>query len=472
MRGMYRVPWIIKYRPKTVDDVVNQAEAKALAIKWIKSWLSGKPVRKAALFHGPPGSGKTSLAEALAREYGLEYVEMNASDYRRASDIERIAKTAATQRGLFGRGKLILLDEIDGISGKADEGAVQAILDLITTTKNPVVMTANDPWDQKLRPLRDSALMISFRRLTKTDVKKVLRKICEAEEVICEEDAINFIAEKAEGDLRSALNDLEAVAEGFGKVSLSTAKALLRPRDRTYNPFDVVRRIFIAKYAWQARQAASQTDMSPDDLLQWINENLPTQITDPEDLWRAYESLSRADIYFGRIVKSGSWDLLPYAIEMMTAGVTLSIKNNVRAKYKWVKYRFPQKILLMSRTKETRQVREALASLISNHIHASRRKVKNDVLPYLQVIFEKNTDEAAKLVVGLNMPDNFVKYLSPKNAPEIIGKAEKLRELLMKELREEGVQEEISSEESRKRVPKKGSKKGVGGGLEAFFKKK
>ncbi|MCD6324628.1 MAG: replication factor C large subunit, partial [Desulfurococcales archaeon] len=386
-------------------------------------------------------------------------------------DIERIAKTAATQRGLFGRGKLILLDEVDGLSGMADEGAIQAILDLISNTKNPVVMTANDPWNQKLRPLRDAALMIAFRRLTKTDVKKVLRKVCESEGVACEEDAINYIAEKAEGDLRSALNDLEAVAEGFGRVTLSIVKSLLRPRDRVYNPFDVVRKIFIAKYAWQARQAASQTDMSPDDLMQWINENLPTQITDPEDLWRAYESLSRADVYFGRIIRSSSWDLLPYAIELMTAGVSMSIKNNVRSKYKWVKYRFPQKILLMSRTKESRQIREGLASLIGEHIHASKRKVKTDVIPFLQVIFEKNVEEATRLVVGLNMPDNFVKYLSPKNAAEILSRAERLREELMKELREAVKKEEKGESTGKKPTKRRGSAKKAGG-LEAFFKKK
>ncbi len=480
---MRRLPWVIKYRPKRVDDVVNQKEAKALAIKWIKSWQTGKPVRKAALFHGPPGSGKTSLVEAIANEYGYELIEMNASDYRRASDIERIAKVAATQRGLFSRGKIVLLDEVDGLSRMADEGAIHAILDLIQTTKNPIVMTANDPWDQKLRPIRDAALMVGFRRLTKTDVKKVLRRICELERIECEEDAINFIAEKAEGDLRSAINDLEAIAEGFGRVTVRLAKAILRPRDREYAPFDVVRKIFISKYAWQAKQAASQTDLSPDELKQWINENLPIQIHDPVDLWRAYEALSKADVYFGRIIRSGSWDLLPYAIEMMTAGVSLSIKNDVRAKYKWVRYQFPQKILLMSRTKEVRQLREKIAEIIGAHIHASKRKVKNDVLPYLKIIFTNNPEYAARISVGLNLSEQMIKYLSPENYQQIIALAKKLREELKEELRKstEKVKppaeetkpktQEVGKKEKRtKKTTKRKSKKG-GTGLEAFFKK-
>ena len=430
---MYRLPWVNKYRPRRVDDVINQAQAKALAVKWIKSWISSKPVKKAALFYGPPGSGKTSLAEALAREYGFEYLEMNASDYRRASDIQRIAATAARQKGLFGRGKLIVLDEVDGLSGLADEGAIQAILGLIDKARNPVVLTANDPWSLKLRPLRDAALMIGFRRLTKTDVKKVLRRLCELERLNCGEDAINYIAVKASGDLRSAINDLEAAAEGFREVTLELVKALLRPRDRVFTPFDIVRKIFISKYAWQARQAASQTDLTPDDLKQWINENLPIQIQEPEDLWRAYDKLSRADVYFGKIVKSGSWSLLPYAIELMTAGVSLSIKKNVKAKYRWIRYRFPQKILIMSRTKEARRVRESLALLIGEHIHASKRKVKNDVLPYLKIIFNSNLEAAARIAVGLNMPEEYIKYLSRANYKAIISTAKKFRKELAKE---------------------------------------
>lgn len=484
---MPRLPWVIKYRPKRVDDVVNQSEAKAVALKWIKSWVAGNPVKKAALFNGPPGCGKTSLVEALANEFGYELIEMNASDYRRATDIERIAKVAATQRGLTGRGKLILLDEVDGLSRLADEGAIQAILDLIKITKNPVVMTANNAWEQKLKPIRDASLLVNFRRLTKTDVKKVLRRICELERIRCDEDAINFIAERAEGDLRSAINDLEAVAEGFGRVTLKICKAVLRYRDRVYAPYEVVRKIFISKYAWQARQAASQTDLSPDELMQWINENLPLQITDPEDLWRAYEKLSRADVFFGRIVKSGSWDLLPYAIELMTAGVALSIVNDPKARYKWVKYQFPQKILLMSRTKEMRQLRERVAEVIGRHILASKRKVKNDVLPYIKIIFDRNPEYAARLAAGLNLDEHMIKYLSPQNAAIISKMAaeiwrETAREALKKhaqpakEVKEEarlpeeqqGIKGGVTEKKPKKRRKRKEIK---GKGLDAFFKK-
>ena len=473
-----KVPWVIKYRPKRVADVVNQDEAKQLVLKWIKEWFAGKPSRKATLFYGPPGCGKTSLAEAVASEYGLEYLEMNASDYRRASDVERIAKIAAMQRGLFTKGKLILLDEVDGMSRVADRGAMEAILDLIKITRNPIIMTANDPWNPSLRPLRESVLLVPFRRLTKTDIKKVLGKICKLEGLTCDDDAIKYIADKAEGDLRSAINDLQAVAEGYGRVTLSIVKAVLRARDIVYDPFEVVRRIFISKYAWQAKLAASQTDLSPDELVQWINENLPRQISNPEDLWRAYEALSRADVYMGRIVRTGSWDLLAYAVELMSAGVSLAVRTDVRSKYRWVKYSFPQKILIMARTKEVRQIREDLATIIARHLRISKRLAKSDVIPYLIAIFESNPEYAASLVVGLNLSDSMIKYLSPRHSSRIIELANKIREQIAKEAREtarkEVAKEKTSKPEAEapkaKKVKRK-KKKEEGAGLEAFFKK-
>jgi len=468
-----KIPWVIKYRPRKIDELVNQDDAKALVKAWLRSWESGKPEKKAALFYGPPGSGKTSMVEAICREYGYQLVEMNASDYRRASDIERVAKVASLQKGLFASKRLILLDEVDGVSGVADEGAIEAILDLIETTKNPVVMTANDPWDVRLRPVRDKSLLVEFKRLTKTEVLNLLKKICLNEKLICDEEALKFIAEKSEGDLRSAINDLEAVAEGASKITLDLVKQILRARDRVLEPFEVVRNILRSNYVWQAKQNASQTDLAPDELMQWINENIPLQITDPEDLWRAYEALSKADVYMGRIVKSGSWDLLAYATELMSAGVALSIVNDVKSKYRWVKYQFPSKIRLMTQTKEARALRDTIAELIGRQVHASKQKVINYVLPYVRIIFDNNPEMAAKIAVGLNLTDSMVRYLTQRNADAVLNYVRELRKAISEEVKAS----KPSKTSSGTSPPTKGKGKSTqtkereGRGLDAFFKK-
>jgi len=213
--------------------------------------------------------------------------------------------------------------------------------------------------------------------------------------------------------------------------------------------------------------------------MQWINENLPRQISDPEDLWRAYEALAKADVYMGRIVKSGSWDLLPYVIELMTAGVSLAIRKDIRSKYRWVKYSFPQKILILAKTKEVRQIRDDLAAIIARHLHISKRVAKSDVIPYLKAIFELNPKYAAALSVGLNLSDSMIKYLSPKNANLIIKLANSIREEIRKEAvkheRKVKVEEkiEVTTKEKVKERPRARKKKEreTKGGLEVFFKK-
>lgn len=465
-----KVPWVFKYKPKKADDVVNQEEAKKLFIEWLNSWTQGKPEKRAILLYGPPGSGKNSLVEAVARERGLELVEMNASDYRRSSDIERIAWTSSRGKSLTSaRGKIVLLDEVDGISATADHGALESMLNLIENTSYPIVLVANDPWDPKLRDLRDACLMVEFRRLTKTDVKKVLRNICLSEKLECEEEAIDFIAEKSEGDLRSAINDLEAVGEGFGKVTLASAKVILRARDRDLNVFDVVRKIMTAKYAWQAREASSQTDLAPDELIRWIHENLPRQAQDPEDLWRSYEALSRADIHFSRIIKSGNWDLLAYAVDMMTAGVGLSIRN-VQYKFKWIKYSFPETIRLMVKTKEVRRVREDLAKLVASHLKCSTSAAKSDVIPMLKVIFDNNPEYAARLALGLNLSDSMIRYLSESKGDLVVKLVERIRQ----EIRKTKIEHKVDiptpgGQPSPKHTEKKETK--ASRSLENFFRK-
>ncbi|MEM2021100.1 MAG: replication factor C large subunit [Zestosphaera sp.] len=458
-----RFPWVIKYRPRRLSDFIDQEEAKESISKWLSSWLSGKPVRKAALLYGPPGSGKTSIVEALCRDYGLQLIEMNASDYRRAQDIERVAKLASMQRGLFAGRRLILLDEIDGltVTGAADAGAVEAILNLIEVTRNPVIMTANNPWDLRLRPLRDVSLLIEFRRLRKTDTIRILERICVAEKLACEENALKFIAERSEGDLRSAINDLEAIAEGVGRVTEELAKQILRARDRVLDSFEVVRKIFTSNYIWQARLNATQTDLDPDMLMEWINENLPRQFTDPEDLWRAYEALARADVYRGRIIRTNSWDLLTYATELMTAGVALSPRNDVKSKYRWVKYQFPERIKIMSQSKEARALRDSIAEIIKTHTHTSKAKILKDVLPYIKVMFENNTELAAELAVSLNLTDSMIKYLSQDKADKVIARVRELRRELKARATKPGTRKSTNTQGESPKGPRERSGLGV-----------
>ncbi|MDT7895413.1 MAG: AAA family ATPase [Desulfurococcales archaeon] len=120
IRASQCIPWIIKYRPKTLSEYIDQDEAKNKLIEWLKNFPNVE--NKAVLLYGPPGVGKTTLVECIARDLGYELIEMNASDFRRMQDIERIAISASDKGGLFSRKRLILLDEVNGINIRADIG--------------------------------------------------------------------------------------------------------------------------------------------------------------------------------------------------------------------------------------------------------------------------------------------------------------------------------------------------------------
>ncbi|MEM2661190.1 MAG: replication factor C large subunit, partial [Nitrososphaeria archaeon] len=339
-----KIPWIIKYRPKQVNEVVNQEQAKQRILEWLKRWPNVE--KKALLLYGPPGVGKTSLVEAIANELGYDLIELNASDNRKREDIDRIVVRTSLTKSLATQStkKIVLLDEVDGVADKDDAGGLEAIKKLVELTAVPIIMTANNPWNQKLRSLREISEMIQFKKLTKNEMIYLLRQICSKEKIECANDVLEYIVERSEGDLRSAINDLEVLYEGRSKVLLQEAKAILRPRDREHDPFETLRLLFSANYAWQAKSVLNQSQLDYDQLKLWLEENIVHQYQDPEDMARAYEALSRADIYLGRILKTGEWDLLSYSIDIMTAGVSLAAKNNTKDKYRWIKYSFPQRL--------------------------------------------------------------------------------------------------------------------------------
>jgi len=383
------IQWFLKYRPRSLEEVENQEDAKKELKEWIESWLKGKPIVNAVLLYGPPGVGKTTLAEALAHDYKLELLEMNASDSRRLQDIKNIAEKAATYGSLFGiRGKLILLDEVDGINTREDVGAIQGILELIEKTKYPIIMTANDPWDPSLRDLRNKVKMIALNKLGKYPLRRILKKICQAERINCEDGALDYIIESSEGDVRYAINMLQGVGEGYGKVTLDLIKSIVRRKERELDPFETLRDIFWAKYAWQAKSAATSAQIDYDMLMRWLSENIPIQYENMEDVWRAFDALARASIYLKR-AKAGDWDLLSYAYDMMSSGVALAEieKKKPNWKPKWKKYQFPSYIQMLSKSKDIRSIRDEIVKKIS--IHTSINKSINDTYPYFLIFFKK-----------------------------------------------------------------------------------
>ncbi|MCK5234523.1 MAG: AAA family ATPase, partial [Candidatus Aenigmarchaeota archaeon] len=128
--------WSVKLKPKTFEEFAGNKKAIDQIQKWAKNFRNER--YKALILIGPTGSGKTTATEILAKELNFNIVETNASDMRSKKELKSFFGHALQQQSLFFKGKLVLLDEVDGISGQYDRGAPAEIAGIIKTSKHPV----------------------------------------------------------------------------------------------------------------------------------------------------------------------------------------------------------------------------------------------------------------------------------------------------------------------------------------------
>jgi len=401
--------WTVKHKPKTLNEVVGNEEAIEKLVSWVKSWDKGIPKRRAVFLYGPPGIGKTVSVEALANDLNLELVEKNASDYRTEEAVQRFAGLASQYGTLFGKKRLILFDELDGITGREDRGGVGAITNVVKTAQCPIILVANNAYDPRLATLRFYCLLIEFKKPPAGVVMKHLSRICKREGIVADEAALKFVAQRSEGDVRSAVNDLQALAQGKTRLIYEDV-SWLAYRDRKEAIFNVLRLIFYGKTADAAKRAVDMADVDPDMLFEWIYENLPYHLRDKNDLANAMDSLATADLYRGRIRRSQDWTLTRYVIDFMTAGVAMAREKTTPAGF--VPLRFPERIRMLSKTRSERQLQAQIGLKIKKRCHISANMSIKEILPYLRIIFENNAEMAAGLTKWLDLDETMIEYLA------------------------------------------------------------
>lgn len=400
--------WTVKYRPKSLAEVIGNSEPIEKFVSWVRSWEKCVPKKRAAFLYGPPGIGKTVTVEAVAHDLSMEFVEKNASDYRTEEAVKRFAGLASQYGSLFRGKRIILLDEMDGLTGTSDRGGVKAAIDVVKNAQCPVVLIANNAYHPRFSTLRIYCLLLEFKRPSAGEVAKHLKHICENEGLQTDEAALKLIAQRSGGDVRSAVNDLQALGQGKEKLAYEDV-SWLGYRDRQDSIFSVLRMILYGKTCSSAKQAVNMADVDVDMLFEWIYENVPAHLNDSHDLANAMNALAVADVYRGRIRSTRDWGLMRYVIDYMTAGVALARKNSRSSG--WVPFRFPGRVQMLSRSKAERALRLNIGRKIGRKCHVSAVTASKEIVPYLRIIFRNDPEMAAGLARWFVLDEEMVRYL-------------------------------------------------------------
>ncbi len=394
--------WIKKYEPFLLEDIKGQPSIKRLN-EFITGYRTQK--KKAAILYGPSGCGKTSSVIAMAEHHNLEIVEVNASDFRNKEQIELRVGNAMKQRSLFFKKKIILIDDINGLSGAKDRGGVSAIAKLLSASIFPVVMTADDPWNSKFSSLRSKSLILEFQPLGFEEIYNTLKTICEKEKVWYEDKALKILARSTGGDLRAAINDLQVFS--CEKRFASEEIGILPERDKTESIHNALTKIFKGSDIKTALSAFDNINEDIQKSMLWLDENISYEYFSA-DLAKAYDALSRADVFLGRIRRQQHWRFLVYAIALSTAGVCAckSVKNK-----RFIPYKPTSRILKLWKAKMRYQRRKAIAEKIALTTHCSVKTALQDSVPYIKSIFENNPEEAEVLAQNLNLDEEEVNWL-------------------------------------------------------------
>jgi replication factor C large subunit len=421
--------WTEKYRPSSLSELRGNNKARDALKEWAETWDDH---RDAAILHGSPGVGKTSAAHALANDMGWPTIELNASDQRTSSVVERVAGEAAKSGTLTAGGsgrRLVVMDEADNLHGNVDRGGSKAITEVVKESGQPMVLIANEFYDMS-NTLRNACETIEFRDVSARSIVPALRHICKQEGVEYEKEALKAVADKNSGDLRSAVNDLQAIAEKSERLTAEDVE-VTGERDRSSGIFDFLDALFKEEDAQGALQESYDVDETPDDLLNWVEDNVPKDYEGAE-LAVAYDFLSNADKWLGRVQASQDYSYWRYAGDNIAAGVAAARQGD---KGGWTRYGPPSYWRKLGSSRANRNKRDYVARKIAETDGVSMSTARREILPFLAAMTHhcKNKDLTIAMTAKYDLDAEHVSFVTgsgkdTNKVQNIVEAAEELQE--------------------------------------------
>ncbi len=385
--------WSEKYRPGSLEEMVGNEEGKAKLLLWLRKW---KPGAKAALLVGPPGTGKTTTVHLAAKKLGLQLVELNASDSRTKEKLSKKIGEAISSTSLFGEMSLIFLDEVDGLAGRADYGAVDFIKEAIKKSQSPVVMAANDPDSDEVKKLWSVTSRIEFRKPEVRDVEERLEEIARKESLHAGKGEIAAVAKAANGDLRAAINFLQSGIPALKDEELTASEA--------------VNAYFDAHDEKAALKALRSYPGQPREKLRDIFTAVSRSRVHEERKAAALDVLSRVDVLMGRIMKGKDWRLLRYMDSMLAEELWRALGDG-GPRYTLDAVPWPLQLRIWNDSRKLKDI----ASLAGRRTGISQKGFLVEDMPYLlRLCADKEFRE--ELLASLNLEENYGVFLAKESA--------------------------------------------------------
>ena len=365
--------WSEKYRPQIISDMVGNEEPRTAIMEWFAKWKKGT---KPLLLVGPPGIGKTTMAYLVAKQFGYDMIGLNASDVRSKSRINEILTPVLGNVSVLGI-PMIFVDEVDGIHGRGDYGGAAALVDILKQPTVPIVIAANDDTLEKMKNIKKVVKTISFKRIPPRLLRVYLENILKKEDVKLSPGSLIKVIDKSRGDIRSMLNLAQSLVTGFNPQTETSFEKI--------NVEDGVNAFFKANSIDEARSVLYSMQINPRDKINAFYSSIITSNLDNTTLAKYLETISDADMIYGKIMKTQNWRLLRYLNDILIK----LYQNDDRIRYTKYNLSWP----LLNRIRWDGAKIKSLSSVMAKKLHLSSSAFVTICLPYVLFCIKNKTLE-------------------------------------------------------------------------------